>query len=166
MNIFKVNGKRNIWLLILNIIIAEGIGALSGYLSMTKEDGYSMIKRPVFSPPGWVFPIVWVILYFLMAVSAYRIMVLGKEGKDITKAITLYFTQLVFNFLWPIIFFKFNQYGISFIELIIMYIFILLTTFEFCRHDKKAAILMIPYIIWTTFAGILNLSIYILNMIG
>lgn len=165
MSIFKVKGKKKIWLLILNIIIAEGIGAESAYISMISENAYKIIKRPIFSPPGWVFPIVWVILYFLMAIAAYRIMLKGYEGKNITKAITLYYIQLLLNFLWTIIFFKFNQYAISFIELIILLIFILLTTFKFLKFDKLSGILMIPYIIWVSFAGVLNLSIYMLNMI-
>ncbi|AAK78243.1 MULTISPECIES: TspO/MBR family protein [Clostridium] len=162
--IFKVNGKIHIKELISSIVIAEGVGALSGFLSMSNVKNYSNLKKPFFSPPGFIFPIVWVILYFLMAVAAYRIWVIGKEeSKDVKKALVLYAVQLLFNFLWSIIFFKFNCYGAAFIELLILLFFILCATFQFHKHDKVAAFLMIPYILWVSFAGILNFAIWFLN---
>ena len=162
-NIFKVEGKKNIIALIISILLAEGIGFLSGFLSMNSSVAYENFNKPSFSPPGWVFPVVWTILFFLMAVAAYRIWMKGKSGEDVTKALFLYIVQLFFNFLWSIIFFRLRLYAIAFLELLLLLVFILLTTFEFYRIDKPAAYLMIPYIAWVSFAGVLNYTIWMLN---
>ena len=162
-NIFKVEGKTNIVALIFSILLAQGVGFLSGFLSMTSSSTYENFNKPSFSPPGWVFPIVWTILFLLMAVAAYRIWMKGKSGEDVTKALLLYGTQLFLNFLWSIIFFRFRLYAIAFLELLILLVFILLTTFEFFDIDKTAAYLMIPYIAWVSFAGVLNYTIFMLN---
>ncbi|WP_097028122.1 TspO/MBR family protein [Clostridium peptidivorans] len=162
-NIFKVNGKKNIPLLIIIIVLTEAAGALSGFLGMSNRQNYANLIKPAFSPPGWVFGIVWPILYLLMSIALYRILLLRKQGKDVTRGLVYYFIQFGLNLLWPIIFFRFNLYGLAFIELLVMLVFILLTTFEFARHDKISAYLLIPYILWVSFAGILNFSIWMLN---
>ncbi|WP_234122246.1 TspO/MBR family protein [Clostridium hydrogenum] len=162
-NILEVNGEKNIPGLLISIIVTEGIGALSGFIGGAGKMGYSNLKKPFFSPPGYVFPIVWFILYFLMAIAFYRIWISGKQGKDVKKAIILYAIQLGLNFIWSIIFFRFNLYGLAFLELLILFVFILLTTFEFYKIDKVSAYLMIPYIIWVFFAGILNCAVWLLN---
>ena len=163
LNLFKVNGEKNLRALLLSILIAEGTGLLSGFLSMNTNSMYQSLNKPSFSPPSYVFPIVWTILFFLMAVASYRIWLVGKSGGDVKKALTLYGIQLILNFFWSIIFFRFNLLGLAFIELLLLLIFILLTTFEFYKHDKIAAYLMIPYIIWVSFAGVLNYAIWMLN---
>ncbi|MBU3129024.1 tryptophan-rich sensory protein [Clostridium tagluense] len=162
-SIFKVNGEKNIIALIISVLLAEGVGFLSGFLSMTASKDYKIFNKPSFSPPGWVFPVVWTILFFLMAVAAYRIWMKGKSGEDVTKALVLYVVQLFLNFLWSIIFFRFRLYAIAFLELLLLLVFILLTTFEFYRIDKPSAYLMIPYIVWVSFAGVLNYAIWMLN---
>lgn len=163
MNIFKVNGRMNFKALFLSIILAEGVGFLSGFLGMSDRNLYLSLKRPVFSPPGWVFPVVWGILYLLMAIAAYRVWLKGQMGEFINRALFYYFIQLILNFLWTFIFFKFQLFGLAFIELLLLLVFILLTTFEFFRIDKLAGFLMIPYILWVSFAGVLNYVIWILN---
>ncbi|MBZ9637316.1 TspO/MBR family protein [Clostridium sp. FP1] len=162
-SIFKVKGEKNIVALIISVLLAEGVGFLSGFLSMTASKDYKNFNKPSFSPPGWVFPVVWTILFFLMAVAAYRIWMKGKSGEDVTKALILYVVQLFLNFLWSIIFFRFRLYAIAFLELLLLLVFILLTTFEFYRIDKPSAYLMIPYIVWVSFAGVLNYAIWMLN---
>ncbi|QXE17869.1 TspO/MBR family protein [Clostridium sp. 001] len=162
-NIFKVNGEKHIGKLIISIIIAEGVGAISAFLGMSNQEMYSQLVKPVFSPPGWVFPIVWIILFFLMGTAAYRVWIRGKQGEKVKRALVLYVVQLVLNFMWTIIFFRFQLYGLAFLELMILLVFILMTTFEFSRIDKTAAYLMIPYILWVSFAGILNYAIWMLN---
>lgn len=162
-NIFKVDGKKSIVALIVSILLAEGVGLLSGFLSMTSTSTYKNFNKPSFSPPAWVFPVVWTILFFLMAVAAYRIWMKGRFGSDVTKALFLYLIQLFLNFLWSIIFFRFRLYAIAFLELLLLLVFILLTTFEFYKIDKPAAYLMIPYIVWVSFAGVLNYTIWMLN---
>lgn len=162
-NIFKVKGKKSIIALIISILLAQGIGLLSGFLSMTAPSAYENFNKPSFSPPGWVFPVVWTILFFLMAVAAYRIWLKGKSGEDVRKALILYGIQLFLNFLWSIIFFRFRLYAIAFLELLLLLVFILLTTFEFFKIDKISGYLMIPYIVWVSFAGVLNYAIWMLN---
>ncbi|ADK15600.1 MULTISPECIES: TspO/MBR family protein [Clostridium] len=162
-NIFKVNGEKHIGKLIISIIIAEGVGAISAFLGMSNQEMYSQLVKPVFSPPGWIFPIVWIILFFLMGTAAYRIWIRGKQGEDVKRALVLYVIQLALNFMWTIIFFRFQLYGLAFLELMILLVFILMTTFEFSKIDKTAAYLMIPYILWVSFAGILNYAIWMLN---
>lgn len=89
----------------------------------------------------------------------------GKQGENIKKAVELYAVQLMLNFLWTIIFFKFRLYGIAFFELLILLLAILMTTFEFDKIDKISAYLMIPYILWVSFAAVLNYTIWMLNSI-
>jgi len=163
LNIFKVDGKKSIVTLIFSVILAEGTGFLSSLLSMSASTAYETFNKPFFSPPGWVFPIVWTILFFLMAVAAYRIWMTGKSGGDVTKALVLYIIQLFLNFLWSIIFFRFRLYAIAFLELLLLLVYILLATFEFYRINKIVAYLMIPYIAWVSFAGVLNYTIWMLN---
>jgi len=162
-NIFNVNGEKHIGKLVISIIIAEAVGAISAFLGMSNQEMYGQLVKPVFSPPGWIFPIVWIILFFLMGTAAYRIWIRGKQGENVTRALVLYAIQLALNFMWTIIFFRFELYGLAFIELMILLVFILITTLEFRKIDKTAAYLMIPYILWVLFAGILNYAVWMLN---
>ncbi|MGH4119090.1 TspO/MBR family protein [Clostridium sp.] len=162
-NIFKVKGKKNIIALLISVLLAQGIGLLSGFLSMSPTNAYESFNKPSFSPPGWIFPVVWTILFLLMAVAAYRIWMSCKSGVDVSKALILYGIQLFLNFLWSIIFFRYRLYALAFLELLVLLVFILLTTFEFYRIDKTAGYLMIPYIAWVSFAGVLNYTIWMLN---
>jgi len=159
----KVWDKTKVGAIFVSVLIALGVGGLSAFLSMNNMKDYEGFTKPVFSPPGWVFPIVWTILYILMAIAAYRVWEQGKQDQDVKKALVLYVLQLFLNFLWPIIFFRFRLYGLAFVELLVLLIFILLATFEFFRIDKVAGYLMIPYIVWVSFAGILNFAIWFLN---
>lgn len=162
-NLFKVGDKKQLGALIIIVILTEALGFLSGFLVKSNKGLYENLIKPLFSPPGWVFPIVWSILYLLMAISFYRIWLSGKSGKDVRKAMRYYFIQLGLNLIWPVIFFRFKLYGLAFIELLLLLVFILLTTFEFYKIDKKAGLLMIPYIIWVSFAGVLNYVIWMFN---
>jgi tryptophan-rich sensory protein len=162
-NLFKVNKEKSISALIISIIIAEGVGLLSAFLGMSNSEAYMEFNKPSFSPPSWVFPVVWTILFLLMAIAAYRIWLRGKQGENVTKALTLYAIQLILNFLWTIIFFRFQLYGLAFLELLLLLVFIVMTAFEFNKFDKLAAYLMIPYILWVSFAGVLNYAIWMLN---
>ena len=159
----KSKGKRHILALIISILLAEGIGLLSAYLGMANNETYKGLIKPAFSPPTWVFSIVWPILYLIMAIAAYRVWLKGRGEINVKKALTIYGIQLFLNFLWTIIFFRFRLIGLAFIELMLLLIFILLTTFEFFRLDKAAGILMIPYILWVSFAGVLNFTYWMLN---
>lgn len=149
--------------LIISVLLAEGIGYIAGVFTRGSAIYYKALNKPDFAPPSWVFGVVWPVLYFLMALAAYIIWVQGKKGKPVGKALTLYIVQLLLNFAWPFIFFKLNLYGIAFIEIVLLLIAVLLTTKEFFKHSKLASILMLPYIAWLVYAGVLNYYIWLLN---
>ena len=124
---------------------------------------FETIEKPVLSPPGWLFPVVWTILYTLMGISSYLIITSGAEQEKIDKAISIYGYQLVVNFLWPTFFFNLNWYLFSFFWLVLLWILVLIMIIKFREIDKRAAWLNVPYLIWLTFAGYLNFAIWILN---
>lgn len=163
MNIFKVNGKCNLGDLIISLLISLGGSLAVGKLISSSAKMYENLNRPWFSPPSWVFSVVWTVLYILMGVAAYRIYLRYKGGDKAKGALLLYGLQLILNFAWSIIFFVFKLYGLAFIELIILLILIIITTIKFLNFDKIAGWLMVPYIVWVSFAGVLNLFIWMLN---
>ena len=137
-----------------------GVGVVSALLTMDGMEQYQMMYRPPLSPPGWLFPVVWTILYILMGVAAYLI---GEMPNSPQKkmALRLYHIQLFFNGVWSLIFFGLQEYFAAFIWLLLLWLFIYLTIKEFLQLNKTAGILMIPYLVWVTFAGYLNLAIAI-----
>ncbi len=148
--------------LLKNIAIPVIIGALAGFL--TKNDVTEFmetVNKPFFTPPGWVFPVVWTILYVLMGIAAYFIDISKDLNKD--KALLIYYAQLFFNFVWSFIFFTAEKYLFAFFWIIILWLLILLTIIKFKRIDTRTVYLLAPYLIWVTFAAILNFSVYILN---
>lgn len=162
-NILKVNNKIHFIKLIINILIPLGGGALVGYITRNSMESYNLLKKPFFSPPGIVFPIVWTILYILMGIAAYRICVKTKDAEVKGDAYFFYLIQLLFNFGWSFIFFSFKLYGLAFLWLVVLFILVVITTIKFLRIDKKAGLLMIPYILWLAFAGVLNYFVWMLN---
>lgn len=154
--------KSNIKSLLIALAIPLAVGGLSALFSGGAGD-YRMLNQPPLSPPGWVFPIVWTILYLLMGYSSYRIYTSGKPQSQVSHALRLYAAQLFFNFLWSIVFFGFNWYLGAFMVLVILWILILLTLRAFTAIDETAGDLLIPYILWVTFAAYLNLGVIFLN---
>ena len=162
-NIFNIDGEVKIKPLIISILVTLGVGFLGGFVGRAYFSDYLKLNKPIFSPPSFIFPVVWTILYILMAIAVYRVYMKKYSGINVTKAIKLYTLQLFLNFLWPVLFFRFRLYGLAFLELLFLLVFILFTTFEFYKIDKLAAFLMIPYIIWVSFAGVLNYAIWMMN---
>nr|WP_026895941.1 TspO/MBR family protein [Clostridiisalibacter paucivorans] len=148
---------------IISILIPLSIGFLSSILTKNSFDYYQTLIKPFFSPPGWIFAPVWTILYILMGIASYRIAKSDNSTILIKNALFFYVLQLILNFLWPILFFRFNLTFIAFIEIIILLVFIIITTLKFYNLDKFSAYLMIPYILWVSFASLLNFSIWFLN---
>lgn len=155
----KINSKS----LLTNLVISLGTGLLAASLTRGGIATYMEFEQPPLSPPAIVFPIVWTILYILMAVSAYLVYesTADKEIKD--QALSIYIYQLFFNFLWPIVFFNFQNYLLAFGVLLILWILIIQMIKVFYQINPLAAKLQIPYLIWVTFAGYLNLGVYFLN---
>lgn len=162
-SIFKVKGKiKVIPLIILTILPLLG-GGIVGYLNRNSMNIYMNIERPSFAPPAIVFIVVWTILYLLMGFASYRIYMLRDQDENVGNSLFLYVVQLLLNYLWSFIFFSFRLYGVAFIELVILFIIVLLTFIKFIKLDKLAGILLIPYLLWLIFAGVLNFFIWMKN---
>lgn len=139
------------------------VGGLSAFITRGGMDTFETINKPSLSPPGGLFPVVWTVLFILMGIASYLVLVLGKPQMEINRALLIYGIQLIFNFFWSIFFFNFSLYLFSFIWLVLLWLLILATTVLFYRISKPAGYLMIPYLLWVTFAGYLNFQIYLLN---
>ena len=155
----KINKK----LLIVCLVIPLAVGGIAALLTGGGMDTFEKLNQPPLSPPGWLFPVAWTILYILMGIASYLVLTSGKSQESIRRALMLYGIQLVFNFLWPIFFFSLSAYLFAFIWLVALWLLILATTVSFYRISDIAGYLMIPYLVWVTFAGYLNLGIYLLN---
>lgn len=149
---------------ILSVLIALGTGALSAFLIRDNLNIYDSLNKPAFSPPAFLFPIVWTILYVLMGISSARIWLQrGSHSYEVMDSLLAYALQLILNFFWPIIFFNMQTFLFAFIWLVVLWASVLKMIFKFSVLDKNAAYLNIPYILWVTFAGYLNFMIYLLN---
>lgn len=162
-NIFKVNGKGSFRDLLKNILLPLLGGFFISYLTKGSMTAYNSLKKPVFTPPDIVFPIAWTILYLFMGIAAYRIYMNNKQGKKDNNAYFYYLIQLALNFLWSIVFFNLRLYGVSFILIIVLLVLIIITTVKFFKIDKIAGILMVPYILWVSYASLLTYFIWMYN---
>ena len=146
---------------IFSVTLALGIGVLSAFLTKDSMPIYSAINRPPFSPPSWIFPVVWTVLFVLMGIAAA--FVWCSNGKKIDSSLIFYGFQLVFNFCWSIIFFNFRAFLPALIWLTVLLVLIGITGIKFYRINKTAGLLFLPYFLWVTFAGYLNFMIWRLN---
>ena len=147
--------------LLVSLAVSLGTGALSALLTSDSMGQYQNIYRPPLAPPGWLFPIVWTILFVLMGVAAYRIYVADAAQDEKRSALLFYVAQLLVNFFWSIIFFRWEAYLLAFAWLLLLWYLIFVTLRKFYDIDKTAGYLLIPYLAWVTFAGYLNLAIVI-----
>jgi benzodiazapine receptor len=154
---------KNFFLLVLCVLSVLGIGFLSGFATMESVNGwYITLEKPFFNPPNYLFGPVWTILYFLIGISIFLILKLP-ASKEKNNAILYFCIQLLLNFCWSFIFFYFKFLGIALLEIIVLWIFILLMIIQFKKVKPVSAYLQIPYLIWVTFALVLNASIFYLN---
>lgn len=151
-----MNNKK-IW--IKSILIPLVLGGIVGII-ISKSMDYDTLIKPPLSPPGFIFGIVWSILYILMGIS-YGILD-TKKLVDV-KVNKIYYLQLIVNLIWPIIFFVFKQRLLAFIWIILLVVLIIYMIITFYKKNKLSAYLQIPYLLWTLFATYLNLGVYILN---
>lgn len=155
----KINYKS----LFICILIPLAVGGLSALLTMGSMKDFAALEQPPLSPPGWLFPVVWTVLYILMGIASYIVLETPSSDDETKKAFMAYFLQLGFNFFWSIIFFSLGAYEIAFAWLCVLLALIVVTTVRFWRINKWSGILMLPYIAWVSFAGYLNLAIAYLN---
>lgn len=168
--------KKNRKTLVISVLIPLAVGTVAGLLTRNGMESFANLNKPPLAPPAWLFPIAWTILYTLMGISSYLIYVSGTEemnkilsnkntGESIEKrrALSTYGYQLLVNFLWPVFFFHFQWYFFSFLWLVLLWILVAKMILEFGMISETAAFLNIPYLLWLSFAGYLNLGIWLLN---
>lgn len=155
--------KHNIVDILIFIISAELVGALSALLSGGFSDFYEKYNQPPLSPPAWLFPVVWTILYAVMGFSAYLIYSSDAKPRGKEKALTIYWIQLAVNFLWSIVFFRFEALWAAFAVILLLLGLIVLMILCFRKISPIAAYINIPYLLWVTFASYLNLAVAIIN---
>lgn len=156
--------SENIKKLIVAIVICQLAGVIGGlFTGSAIPTWYQTIKKPAFNPPNWIFGPVWTLLYLLMGISLYLIWKSGGPGKAKTIAMTVFFVQLALNILWSFLFFFLKNPLAGFIEIIVLWIFILVTILLFYPLSKLGSLLMIPYILWVSFAAVLNYFLWYLN---
>lgn len=143
-------------MLLKSILISLCAGLAGSLLSPEMRVIYETANKPAFALPGYVFGVVWILLYTLMGIAAYRIYLHGKEKQEVREALFYYGVQLFLIFLWPVLFFRFALAGTALIDIILLVALIAVTTVKFCKIDKTAGLLMLPYLIWLIYTGILN----------
>lgn len=159
----KIN---NVLKLIIAIFISELAGIIGSIFTTPAIAGwYAGIVKPSFNPPSWIFAPVWTILFALMGVAAYLIWQKGLERRDVKIALSIFIAQLALNTIWSLLFFGWHNPGAAFIEIIILWLAIVSTIFVFAKISKLSAWLLLPYILWVSFAGFLNYSIWQLNRV-
>ena len=146
---------------VFSILLALTVVGLSALATANNMNIYDKITMPPLSPPGWLFPVVWTILFILMGISAALIFVSDSAQKE--SALFVYAVSLALNFTWSILFFNMQAFILSFIVLVGLWVSIIITIVKYFTIDKTAAWLQMPYLIWVTFAGYLNAAIVILN---
>ncbi|MFA6432132.1 MAG: TspO/MBR family protein [Candidatus Margulisiibacteriota bacterium] len=142
-------------------LLAGGIGSIATYPSI--PTWYAGLNRPALSPPNWIFGPVWTTLFIMMGIALYLVWQKGTEKKEIRNAMVIFGVQLILNTFWSILFFGMQRPLYSFIEIIFLWLAILATIISFSKISKPAAWLLVPYILWVSFASYLNLTIYLVN---
>lgn len=159
------NGRAssNLIGLALSITICFGCAALGSLLTQPSlGDWYTQLRKPTWTPPDWVFAPVWSALFLCMAVAAWLIW-RDRRVAGTKLALTLFAVQLALNVAWSGVFFALRLPGIACLEIVVLWLAIAATTALFCRRNRAAAMLMLPYLAWVTFAGALNAAIWRMN---
>lgn len=150
--------------LFISILVPLLVGAVAGLFTSSGVNGwYAVANKPWFNPPNWIFAPMWTLLYILMGIAFFLVWKASADKNVKQTAMILFSIQLVINFFWSFIFFKLQQPGWAFAEIIFMWVMILLTILWFGKISATAAWLLVPYICWVSFAAVLNYSIWKLN---
>ena len=155
--------KRNWKVYAFWVVLCELVGIVSGLLSREGIAIYNVsVAKPPFTPPAWVFPVVWTILFALMGVSAARVS-LSERSKARSWGLNTFIAQLAVNFFWPLFFFNLQAFGFAFVWLLLLWVFVAITIRQFWKVDQTAAWLLVPYLAWLTFAAVLNAAVWLMN---
>ncbi len=150
--------------LIAAVVLTNLAGIAGSFFTATSLGSwYDMLQKPWFNPPGWVFAPVWTALYVLMGIALYLVWMEGTQRTDVRFALGIFAVQLALNALWSYFFFGLRSVFFGFLEICVLWIAIVFTIVMFARVRRDAALLLVPYIAWVTFAAILSYSILLLN---
>lgn len=155
--------KIKIRRLVICIAIPLLVGGVASFLTRNSMETFALVEKPPFSPPGWLFPVAWTILYTLMGIASYLVLESNEDFQTKQSAMSVYFYQLVVNFLWPVFFFNLGWYLFAFFWILLLTALVWITYRRFYEISKLAGYLLIPYLLWLFFAGYLNLGIWYLN---
>ena len=156
-----MNNRKGVLPLIMCLLIPVVVGGVSSLLTSDAMSYFASVNKPPLAPPGWLFPIVWTILYLLMGFASYMLYISDSDMG--TNGLIIYGIQLIFNFCWSILFFRFEWYWIAAIWLLIMWALIICLIGISKKVSTVATLCLIPYLLWTTFAAYLNIGIAWLN---
>ncbi len=157
--------SRQILILAAFIIVFELAGSVGSFFTAPSiPTWYAALEKPFFNPPNWLFAPVWTTLFAIMGISAFMIFREGLDKDPVRIALAVFGVQMIFNVLWSVLFFGFRNPGAAFAEILVLWTMIASCIWLFWRIDRRAALLLVPYIAWVTFAAILNYSIWILNV--
>ena len=155
--------KFNIFKLISCLVLTLGLGGAGGYFTVNEiKSWFVTLNKPSFNPPNYLFGPIWSLLYFLMGISLYLIWQQPRSTQR-KQAITIFLIQFALNVSWSFIFFKQHQILWALVDIIALWLFILITILSFAKLNKTAALLLVPYISWVSFATLLNAAIWLLN---
>jgi tryptophan-rich sensory protein len=155
---------RDIWKLVVSIVACLAAGAIGSiFTRQAIPTWYATLEKPAFNPPNWLFAPVWTLLYIMMGVAAFLVWRKGLDNKQVRIALIVFLVQLVLNALWSVAFFGLESPLYGLIVIAALWVAILVTVLKFYRISLAASALMWPYLLWVTFAAVLNSSIWLLN---
>ena len=149
--------------LIIALAVPLGMGAIAGLAGRGGMAGFAALQKPPLTPPGWVFPVVWTALYIAMGIASYLIYASGAPREGVRMALTAYGVSLVLSALWPVFFFTLGMRQLALIDLLVLWLTLRHTLLQFHALHRPAAHWLFPTLLWVTFAGYLNLGIWLLN---
>jgi len=151
--------------LVVSVLVCQVAGVIGG-LATAPNVGtwYAYVEKPSFTPPDWVFSPVWISLYLLMGVSGYLVWRRGLDKSGVRKAMAVYVVQLILNPVWSFAFFGLHSPLAGLLVIVILWFMIVLTIFYFSKVSRASALLLVPYVLWVSFATVLNFSIFVLNL--
>ena len=150
--------------LVLALVVCQLAGVVGSIFTVKAiPTWYASLNKPVFNPPNWIFGPVWIGLYLLMGISLYLVLTKEPRNPAVKSALWVFGVQLVLNAVWTRLFFGAKLPMLAFIEILVLWIFIILTIVKFRRVSRPAAYLLIPYLLWVSFASVLNLALWLLN---
>lgn len=145
------------------MVLTLGAGTIAGLFAKDARLIYDQLALPAFAPPPSLFAPVWTILYILMGIAFFLVISHGIKSPGVRSAVSYFIIQLVFNVLWSVFFFTLNFHMAALVDIVILLVYIIITTVKFFKVSKPAGVLMIPYIIWVAYAAVLNFAVVMLN---